>query len=64
MSISGRLCSSYQPGYLNGQASYYSSGPCLPWHVKCLKEMVLLLGILCRNGPIKRFLSETLISLT
>ena len=25
--------------------------------------MVILLGVLCRNGPIKRFLSETLISL-
>ena len=34
-----------------------------PWHVKCLKEMVILLGVLFRNGPIKKFLSETLISL-
>ena len=72
MSTSGRLCSSYQPGYLNGQASWFSSGPPPPWdvkspppwHVKCLKEMVILLGVLCRNGPIKRFLSVTLISLT
>ena len=64
MSINGRICNYYQPGYLNGQASWFSSGPPPPWHVKCLKEMVILLGVLCRNGPIKRFLSVTLISLT
>ena len=64
MSINGRICNYYQPGYLNGQASWFSSGPPPPWHVKCLKEMVILLGVLYRSGPIKRFLSETLISLT
>jgi len=72
MSINGRICNSYQPRYLNGQASWFFTGPPPPWdvkspppwHAKCLKEMVILLGVLCRNGPIKRFLSENLISLT
>ena len=53
MSIIGRICNYYQPGYLNGQASWFSSGPPPPCHVKCLKEMVILLGVLFRSGPIQ-----------
>ena len=40
----------HQPGYLwslDGQVSWYSSGPPPPWHVKCLNEMVILLGVNC-----------------
>ena len=40
----------HQPGYLwslDGQVFWYSSGPPPPWHVKCLNEMVILLGVHC-----------------
>ena len=53
MSINGRICNYYQPRCLNGQASWFSSVSPPPWHVKCLKEMVILLGVLFRSGPIQ-----------